>query len=69
MKRHGPDLLVHAGDILECPFSPDPPGETIALLRSERVQAIPGNQERVGYAVLTRTAGNWQVEWYAAEIA
>ena len=46
MKRHSPDRLVVAGDILACPFSPDPPGETIALLRSEGVQAIPGNQDR-----------------------
>ncbi len=46
MKRHAPDLLVLAGDILKCPFSPDPPGETIALLRSENILTIPGNNDR-----------------------
>lgn len=46
MKQHAPDAIVVAGDILACPFSPDPPGETIALLRSENVQAIPGNNDR-----------------------
>ena len=30
-----PDMIVHAGDFLSSPFSPDPPGETIALLGNE----------------------------------
>jgi predicted phosphodiesterase len=46
MKRHAPDVLLIAGDILLCPFSPDPPHETIALLRSESVLAVPGNNDR-----------------------
>ena len=44
-KRHAPDLIVHCGDFLTSPFSPDPPGETIDLLRSEHVQVIYGNNE------------------------
>ena len=44
-KRHAPDLIVHCGDFLTSPFSPDPPGETIDLLRSENVQVIYGNNE------------------------
>lgn len=46
LKSHGPDALVCAGDILCCPFSPDPPSETIALLRAEGVIAVPGNHDR-----------------------
>jgi predicted phosphodiesterase len=47
MRRQGCDVIVYAGDILACPFSPDPPGETIGLLRAEeRVRAIPGNNDR-----------------------
>src|SRR5437879_4579254 len=46
MNQHAPDMLVVAGDILACPFSPDPPGETIALLRSENVHVVPGNNDR-----------------------
>src|SRR5947209_18246712 len=46
IKRHAPDSIVVAGDILASPFSPDPPSETIALLRSEPVQTIPGNTDR-----------------------
>ncbi|MPZ47888.1 MAG: hypothetical protein GEU75_00970 [Dehalococcoidia bacterium] len=46
MKKQGCDLIAYAGDILACPFSPDPPGETIALLRTEAVRAIPGNNDR-----------------------
>src|SRR5258708_19695147 len=46
MKQHAPDSIVVAGDILASPFSPDPPSETIALLRSEPVQPIPGNTDR-----------------------
>src|SRR5947209_1682554 len=40
MKQHAPDSIVGAGDILASPFSPDPPSETIALLRSELVESI-----------------------------
>jgi 3',5'-cyclic AMP phosphodiesterase CpdA len=46
VKQHAPDLIVVAGDILASPLSPDPPSETIALLRSESVQVIPGNTDR-----------------------
>jgi hypothetical protein len=46
IKQHAPDSIVVAGDILASPFSPDPPSETIALLRSESVQVIPGNTDR-----------------------
>ena len=44
-RRHAPDFIVHCGDFLTSPFSPDPPGETIDLLRSENVQVIYGNNE------------------------
>jgi hypothetical protein len=37
---------VHCGDFLSTPFSPDPPGETIALLRREGVCCVLGNGER-----------------------
>jgi hypothetical protein len=40
-----PDVIVHAGDFISVPFSPDPPGETIALLRAEEVQVVYGNSE------------------------
>src|SRR5918997_846378 len=40
-----PDLIVHAGDLLTAPFSPDPPAETIALLRAADVRVIYGNNE------------------------
>ena len=43
--RHAPDFIVHCGDFLTSPFSPDPPGETIDLLRSQNVQVIYGNNE------------------------
>ena len=43
--RHAPDLIVHCGDFLTSPFSPDPPGETIELLRSESVEVSYGNNE------------------------
>ena len=46
LRTHAPDVLVHAGDILCCPFSPDPPGGTIALLKAEGVQAVLGNHDR-----------------------
>lgn len=41
----GVDLLIHCGDFLSAPFSPDPPDETIALLQAENVTAITGNGE------------------------
>jgi calcineurin-like phosphoesterase family protein len=41
----GVDLIIHCGDFLSCPFSPDPPDKTIALLRSEAITAITGNGE------------------------
>ena len=43
--RQAPDVIVHCGDFLTSPFSPDPPGESIDLLRSENVQVIYGNNE------------------------
>ena len=46
MKNEACDVIVYAGDILACPFSPDPPSQTIRLLRSEAVLAIPGNNDR-----------------------
>jgi hypothetical protein len=39
------DVIVHAGDFLSSPFSPDPPAETIALLRAEQLPVILGNNE------------------------
>ncbi len=44
-RRHAPDLIVHCGDFLTSPFSPDPPAETIELLRSQNVEVIYGNNE------------------------
>lgn len=39
------DRIIHCGDFLTSPFSPDPPDETIALLHAEDVTAITGNGE------------------------
>lgn len=39
------DLIVHCGDFLTTPFSPDPPGETIAILQREGVRCVAGNNE------------------------
>ena len=36
---------MHCGDFLTSPFSPDPPGETIDLLRSEDIAIVHGNNE------------------------
>ncbi len=44
-RRHAPDRIVHCGDFLTAPFSPDPPGETMDLLRAEGVDVIHGNNE------------------------
>lgn len=41
----GVDLIIHCGDFLSVPFSPDPPDENIALLQAENVVAIYGNGE------------------------
>jgi predicted phosphodiesterase len=46
LRAHAPDLLVCAGDLLRCPFSPDPPADTVALLKTHCVLAIPGNHDR-----------------------
>jgi hypothetical protein len=44
--RHaGVDLIIHCGDFLSSPFSPDPPDETIDLLRAEDITAVYGNGE------------------------
>ena len=40
-----PDLIVHCGDLLAAPFSPDPPGETIALARAEDIRVVYENNE------------------------
>jgi predicted phosphodiesterase len=40
-----PDVIVHCGDFLSTPFSPDPPSETIALLRAANVSVVVGNGE------------------------
>lgn len=39
------DLVVHCGDFISTPFSPDPPGETITLLQREGVPCVVGNGE------------------------
>lgn len=39
------DMIVHCGDFLSTPFSPDPPGETIALLRAAHAAVVIGNGE------------------------
>lgn len=41
----GADLIIHCGDCISTPFSPDPPGETIAILRREGVRCVYGNGE------------------------
>jgi predicted phosphodiesterase len=46
LRTYAPDALVLAGDILRCPYSPDPPAETIAQLRASSVLAVPGNNDR-----------------------
>jgi predicted phosphodiesterase len=46
LRAHAPDLLVCAGDLLCCPSSPDPPADTVALLKTHGVLAIPGNHDR-----------------------
>jgi predicted phosphodiesterase len=46
LKLHAPDLVVCAGDILACPFSANPPAETVAQLQAEGVVAVPGNNDR-----------------------
>jgi len=44
-RRAGVDLIVHCGDFVNTPFSPDPPDEMVALLRAEKVAAVYGNGE------------------------
>jgi len=44
-REAGVDLIVHCGDFINTPFSPDPPDEMIALLRAEDVTTIYGNGE------------------------
>jgi hypothetical protein len=44
-REAGVDLIVHCGDFINTPFSPDSPDEVIALLRAEGVRAIYGNGE------------------------
>jgi diadenosine tetraphosphatase ApaH/serine/threonine PP2A family protein phosphatase len=40
-----PDLVVILGDVLTCPYSPDPAGESIALARNAGVPVLLGNHE------------------------
>jgi predicted phosphodiesterase len=40
-----PDLLIFCGDLITLPFSPDPHGESIELLRAEDVHTIYGNHD------------------------
>jgi predicted phosphodiesterase len=40
-----PDLVIHCGDFISTPFTPDPPGDTMALLRAAGVRALCGNGE------------------------
>lgn len=54
-----PDLLLFAGDLLTVPFSPDPPGESIALLRAADVRSVYGNHD-----LMLRSWGT--PEWDAA---
>lgn len=54
-----PDVIVFAGDLLTVPFSPDPPAETIALLRAGDVRSIFGNHD-----LMLRSWGT--PEWDAA---
>jgi hypothetical protein len=41
----GVDVIVHCGDFLSTPFSPDPPDENIALLRASGARVVYGNGE------------------------
>jgi predicted phosphodiesterase len=40
-----PDLIVHCGDLVTIPFSPDPPGQSFDLLRAEGIPTIYGNHD------------------------
>lgn len=40
-----PDVIVFAGDLVTVPFSPDPPSESIELLRAHEVRSIYGNHD------------------------
>ncbi len=44
-RKAGADLIVHCGDFLSVPFSPDPPDENIELLLREAISVIYGNSE------------------------
>src|SRR5512135_1632728 len=44
-RKASADIIVHCGDFLSVPFSPDPPDETIALLCTEKINVIYGNSE------------------------
>jgi predicted phosphodiesterase len=44
-RASAPDLVVHCGDLVTIPFSPDPPGESFDLLRAEGVPTIYGNHD------------------------
>ncbi len=44
-RKAGTDIIIHCGDFLSVPFSPDPPDDTIALLCAEAITVIYGNSE------------------------
>jgi len=60
-REAGVDVIIHCGDFLSTPFSPDPPDETIALLRAENVTAITGNGEIY--------LSNWNTPYWEATLA
>jgi predicted phosphodiesterase len=41
------DVTVHCGDVITCPFSPDPVAESIALLRAAGVPTVVGNHDMI----------------------
>jgi predicted phosphodiesterase len=54
-----PDLTVFLGDVLTCPYSPDPAAESVARLRGAGVPVVAGNHD-----LLLRAHGT--PDWEAA---
>lgn len=52
------DVVVHVGDLVTVPFSPDPPGDSIALLRAEGIPTIYGNHE---LAIRSHGTPEWEL--------